>query len=101
MTSFIRFVLFAFLFKNGIGEPEPILDLLAVAEPGTLALDLLCGCGCRFVDVKTCVADTKKVCTEKVKHKCVHKEKVECKDEYHEECKTVYKDVCFCRSAWF
>merc|ERR1719250_380889 len=81
---------------------EPLLDPAAVAEAGTViaeasadyVVDLLCGCGCRFVDVKTCVPDTKKICKDIVKSKCVTKDKVECKDEYKKECKTVYKDVC-------
>ena len=81
---------------------EPLLAPAAVAEAGTViaeasadyVVDLLCGCGCRFVDVKTCVPDTKKICKDIVKSKCVTKDKVECKDEYKKQCKTIYKDVC-------
>merc|ERR1712168_1593344 len=96
-----RTALLAIFFINHV-TCEPLLDPAAVAEAGTViaeasadyVVDLLCGCGCRFVDVKTCVPDTKKICKDIVKSKCVTKDKVECKDEYKKECKTVYKEVC-------
>merc|ERR1712106_149503 len=100
MTSRTHTLLIIFFFKNIVCEP--LLDPIAVAEAGTViaeasadyVVDLLCGSGCRFVDVKTCLADTKKVCKDIVKSKCKTKDKVECKDEYKEECKTVYNDEC-------
>jgi hypothetical protein len=85
-----------------LGRTEAVLDPLAVAEAGTviaeetagLVVDLLCGCGCRTFDIKTCVADEKKICKDVTYTKCSHKENVECKDEFKEECKTIYNDVC-------
>merc|ERR1719158_1254973 len=90
-----------FLMLGSIISGEP-LNPKAVAKAGAIiaegtadyVVDLLCGCGCRYYDVKTCVPDTRQVCKDTIKTKCKTKEKVECKDEYKEECKTTYKDVC-------
>ena len=73
MTSRTHTLLIIFFCKNIVSEP--LLDPIAVAEAGTViaeasadyVVDLLCGCGCRFVDVKTCLADTKKACKDIVK----------------------------------
>jgi len=102
MGLFVNTFLVGLVGVVGWGKAEPVLDPLAVAEAGTViaeetadyVVDLLCGCGCRNFDIKTCVAAEKKVCKDTVKTKCRHKSNVECKDEYKEDCKTIYNDVC-------
>merc|ERR1719234_2070660 len=74
-------------------NPKAVAKAGAIIAEGTAdyVVDLLCGCGCRYYDVKTCVSATRQVCKDVIKTKCKTKENVECKDEYKEECKTIYK----------
>ena len=73
----------------------------ALAQAGSIiaeksadyVVDLLCGCGCRFVEQKTCVQEYKEQCEPKLETKCKTKEKEECKDEYKDECKIQYKGI--------
>merc|ERR1712025_211873 len=67
----------------------------ALAQAGSIiaeksadyVVDLLCGCGCRFVEQKTCVQEYKDECKIQYKDVChVEKQKV-CRTEYKEVCK--------------